>query len=326
VFRDIYGRLVALRIGELARRTGVEVGTLRAWERRFGLLTPTRSGGGQRQYAEADVARVLTVRRLVDEGLTVAAAAERVVSAGDTGPPTEPESRLLQQILETLDQGILVGKDARTRYANRRAAQMLACSVDDLLNHTILDFVPEDERAGAMGKVTALRQGDVPEPFDQRIRRADGTTFVAECHVRPMFDRAGRYEGSVAIMRDVTGQRAAEDRDRFRVALLDAVGEALMATRTDGTIAYMNDAAEDLWGWKAAEVIGKNVDSFAHAEGAWELLEEMRARAAACETYSCDVPMLCRDGSQILCFITMSPVRSVDGELLGRIVVFRDLT
>ncbi|MBV9284162.1 MAG: MerR family transcriptional regulator, partial [Acidimicrobiia bacterium] len=92
-----------MRIGELARRTGVQAGTLRAWERRFGLLQPTRTKGGQRHYSEADVARIATVRRLVNDGMTLAAAAERVVSAGDSAPPSEVDSRLLQQVLQTLD-------------------------------------------------------------------------------------------------------------------------------------------------------------------------------------------------------------------------------
>ena len=35
-----------IRIGELSRRTGVGVDTLRAWERRHGVLEPTRSDGG----------------------------------------------------------------------------------------------------------------------------------------------------------------------------------------------------------------------------------------------------------------------------------------
>ena len=237
-----------MRIGELARRTGIEAGTLRAWERRFGLLQPTRTPGGQRQYSEVDVARILTVRRLIDEGLTLGAAADRVVAGGDGGPAGEPETKLLQQILQTLDQGILVGKDARTRYVNRRAAQIFGCSVDELLTRSILDFIPDEERQRAKEQVLDLRQGVVRGPFDQRVRRPDGTTRVIEAHVRPMFDRAGRYEGSISVMRDVTEQRAAEAQDRFRVALLDAVGEALMATSSDGTVAYMNEAAEALWG------------------------------------------------------------------------------
>jgi methanogenic corrinoid protein MtbC1 len=42
-----------VRIGELSRRTGVRVDTLRAWERRYGLLRPERSPGGFRLYVSA---------------------------------------------------------------------------------------------------------------------------------------------------------------------------------------------------------------------------------------------------------------------------------
>ena len=47
-----------LRIGELSKRSGVSPGLLRAWERRYGLLRPTRSAGGLRLYSAADVERV----------------------------------------------------------------------------------------------------------------------------------------------------------------------------------------------------------------------------------------------------------------------------
>ena len=315
-----------MRIGELARRTGVEAGTLRAWERRFGLLEPTRTKGGQRHYSEADVARVATVRRLVSDGMTLAAAAERVVSAGDGAPPSETDSRLLEQVLQTLDQAVLVGKDAHLRYVNRTAARMLGLTIDELLTHSLFDVIPEEDRQKAKETQAGLRQGETPGPFDIRLRRSDGTTIVAESFVRPMFDRAGRYEGSVATFRDVTERRAAEAQDRFRVAMLDAVADALMAVTSDGTIAYMNDAAEKLWGWKAEDVVGRPVEASPVAVGAEQQLDELRAHAAAGEPYDCEIPTLHFDGSTIPCHLMMRPVRSSDGELLGRIIVFRDVS
>jgi len=225
-----------MRIGELARRTGVEAGTLRAWERRFKLLSPGRSRGGQRQYSEADVERVLTVRRLVDEGLTVAAAVRRVLGIGDRALPSEAESLLLHQIVENLEHGIVVGRDARTRYVNRRAAHIVGCSVDDFRARSLLEFIPDEELPLAKERMAQLRQGVIPEPFDQRLRRADGTPIIVECHIRPMFDRAGRYEGSVSIMRDVTEQRQLDDevhtRD-FRASAVAVLGARALAERRD---------------------------------------------------------------------------------------------
>ena len=65
----------ALRIGELSRRTGVSPELLRAWERRYGLLQPTRSTGGLRLYAPADLARVQAMQQHLAEGFAAAEAA-----------------------------------------------------------------------------------------------------------------------------------------------------------------------------------------------------------------------------------------------------------
>src|SRR5512144_1498369 len=64
-----------LRIGELSKRTGVSPELLRAWERRYGLLRPTRSSGGLRLYADPDVERVRLMQRHLAEGLAAAEAA-----------------------------------------------------------------------------------------------------------------------------------------------------------------------------------------------------------------------------------------------------------
>src|SRR3954447_17499429 len=77
-----YAPAMAMRVGELARRTGVGVSTLRAWERRFRFLEPQRSAAGHRVYDETDVERVEAVVRLVAEGLTLQAAITRVTTVG----------------------------------------------------------------------------------------------------------------------------------------------------------------------------------------------------------------------------------------------------
>ena len=58
-----------MRIGDLAARAGVSVRSLRYYEEQ-GLLTSTRSAGGQRHYTESDVERVAFVQRLYAAGLS----------------------------------------------------------------------------------------------------------------------------------------------------------------------------------------------------------------------------------------------------------------
>jgi DNA-binding transcriptional MerR regulator len=71
-----------LRIGELSARTDVRPDTLRAWERRYGLLEPSRSDGGFRLYSATDEQRVHAMVRYLEAGTPTAEAARLVVRGG----------------------------------------------------------------------------------------------------------------------------------------------------------------------------------------------------------------------------------------------------
>src|SRR3954451_7102367 len=95
-----------LRIGELSKRTGVSAELLRAWERRYGLLRPSRSSGGLRLYASADVERVGLMQQHLAEGLAAAeaaAAASRAVVGGGAPPPALSSAALRAELAGTLD-------------------------------------------------------------------------------------------------------------------------------------------------------------------------------------------------------------------------------
>lgn len=79
-------RLVALR-------TGLSPHVLRAWERRYGVVTPSRSEGGQRLYSDLDLQRFVLLRKLVDRGHAIGRIA---------GLPLEELARLDQESEEQL--------------------------------------------------------------------------------------------------------------------------------------------------------------------------------------------------------------------------------
>jgi len=67
-------------IKQAARLSGVTEASLRAWERRYGVVVPQRNESGYRIYDEQNLAAVSTMRRLVDEGWSPAQAADAVRS------------------------------------------------------------------------------------------------------------------------------------------------------------------------------------------------------------------------------------------------------
>ena len=67
----------------------MQVDTLRAWERRYGLLEPSRSSGGFRLYTPRDEQRVREMKALIDSGVSAAQAAR--LAAGRSAAPTSGE-------------------------------------------------------------------------------------------------------------------------------------------------------------------------------------------------------------------------------------------
>ena len=87
----------ALRIGEFARRAGVNPELLRAWERRYRLLQPIRTEGGFRLYTAEDAERVEEMKRGLAEGLSAAEAARRALAA-----PAQTDEPALDRARERL--------------------------------------------------------------------------------------------------------------------------------------------------------------------------------------------------------------------------------
>jgi DNA-binding transcriptional MerR regulator len=95
-------RVALYRIGTAARLSGVEIATLRNWERRYGIVVASRNARRQRLYARADIDRLRLIKQWIDRGLS-AGEAHALVREGS------PEKALETQELE----GWRVRADAR---------------------------------------------------------------------------------------------------------------------------------------------------------------------------------------------------------------------
>ncbi len=64
------------RSGVAARLSGLHPETLRVWERRYAIVGPQRSDGGQRLYSASDVTRLIHIKQLVDLGHAIGVVAK----------------------------------------------------------------------------------------------------------------------------------------------------------------------------------------------------------------------------------------------------------
>lgn len=144
-----------LRIGELGRRVGLKPELLRAWERRYGVLQPARSGGGLRLYSQADERRVRHMQSRIADGLSPAEAA-RVVLAGDAEEPISEVGPLMHVQADRL-------RDALDRFdafeAHAALDRLLAAfSLDTVLEDAVVPYLRELGARWEGGTVTVAQE------------------------------------------------------------------------------------------------------------------------------------------------------------------------
>jgi PAS domain S-box-containing protein len=141
-----------------------------------------------------------------------------------------------------------------------------------------------------------------------------------------LFNHAGRYEGAVALVSDVTMPSEAATQARLRATLLDSIGEAVVAATPDETVLYVNAAAERLFGWRGADVVGRNGRQLLPAPQAAKDAARIHASLLKSERYSGTLMFARRDGSQFLGHLTSGPVLDNSGTLVGLVAVISDQT
>ena len=146
-----------LRIGQLAKRTGVSPELLRAWEQRYGLLQPTRTTGGFRLYSAADEARVQRMQSLVSGGLAAAQAARLVLSGGEPAPPTtSPAATTLEDAAGNLTASL---DQLDEQGANAALDRLLAAyTVETVLQEVILPYLHRLGDRWAAGEVSVAQE------------------------------------------------------------------------------------------------------------------------------------------------------------------------
>ncbi|WP_053153226.1 MerR family transcriptional regulator [Pseudomonas sp. Pf153] len=84
-------------IREVSRLTGVNPVTLRAWERRYGLIQPTRTESGHRLYSLGDIEKVRTILAWIDRGVAVSKVSKLLARADSvkSGIPSIPSGRVI---------------------------------------------------------------------------------------------------------------------------------------------------------------------------------------------------------------------------------------
>jgi diguanylate cyclase (GGDEF)-like protein/PAS domain S-box-containing protein len=113
---------------------------------------------------------------------------------------------------------------------------------------------------------------------------------------------------------------------RFQAKLLDAVGQAVIATDPQGNVIYWNRAAEELYGWSVGEVMGRSITEVTLFEGPVERAEEIIAEILAGRSWSGELEVRRKDGTIFPATVSATPVYEEQGVLIAIIGVSTGIT
>ena len=154
-------------------------------------------------------------------------------------------------------------------------------------------------------------------------------------NARRLQQRGDHCQYILLAMEDITERKQAQDslfeeKERAQVTLR-CIGEAVITTDANGIVEYLNPTAEQLTGWREAEACGQPIYKVYKIidEGSHEPGENLVARCLQQgQTISLkqDVVIISRNGQEYAIEDTIAPIRGSCGELLGAVIVFRDVT
>jgi PAS domain-containing protein len=261
----------------------------------------------------------------------------------------------LEAILTTMTDGVIVFDDkGAITYANAVARRIFALAADPTYETrplheraVLLDVRDEQGRPLPLEYWPPFQmlKGRVltdTNTMDMRVRTLDGREVQLNIGGAPIYNQEGRIIGAIALYRDVTERRRLEreaaERANLVQAVFDAEVDGIFVCDADGKVTRANRTALELFGLDG-------VPSFSHLSRDERIAEmDMRdehgqpltressplSRVLCGEvltgSHAVDLMTCTHDGRKLLISITGAPLRNVEGQIVGAILIARDVT
>jgi PAS domain S-box-containing protein len=175
--------------------------------------------------------------------------------------------------------------------------------------------------------VRVLRDGVVTGLANHTVLRSrSGASIPIADSGAPIRDTLGALRGAVLVFRDVGEKRHAELEARRLASIVSSSADAIVGESLDGKITAWNAAAEQLFGYTAAQVMGRSV-ALLEAPGFEEATGQRLMRVRRGErVQQYDTVRMHKDGHRLAVSVSVSPIYDEDGQVIGASKIVRDIS
>jgi PAS domain S-box-containing protein len=208
---------------------------------------------------------------------------------------------------------------------NQAASKLIGKTKSELIGTHQRFLHPEAERKEKFSKTFAEHCSDKEgRIIDSQIITKDGE--IIDVIIRGSLVEVNGKKMLQGIFRDVTERKKVEEKMRFQARLLNAIEQAVIAANINGEIIYWNHAAEQLYGWAEAEVVGRNITEILLQDFIQEDTQGVLRHLSEGKSWTGEAILKRRDGTVLTVIIATSPITNDAGETIGILGVSTDIT
>jgi PAS domain S-box-containing protein len=211
---------------------------------------------------------------------------------------------------------------------NRGAEKLFGYTALETVGQHVTMLFPPDRFDEEPGILARIQRGEMIDHYETVRKRKDGTLIDISITVSPIHGADGKVIGASKVARDISELK--RQQEKFRVTLA-SIGDAVIATDTEGHVTFVNPVAEQLTGWPEKEALGHplrevfriiNEETRAEVETpVSKVLREGGTVGLANHTV-----LVARDGTERPIDDSAAPIRLGTNVLEGVVLVFRDVS
>jgi PAS domain S-box-containing protein len=239
------------------------------------------------------------------------------------------EARLQALLDAAADAVVIMGEDLRVQLFSKSAERLFGYEAAEVVGRNVSMLMPEPMRSQHDGFVKRYLDGGERHVIgmgrEVMARRKNGAPFPCYLSLGEGQAAGGRF--FIGILHDLSREKDTYRRMRQLAALVDSTGDAVVGQTLDGIVTYWNKGARELYGYSAAEAIGRDAAEIIVPLERQEELAAIRDRIARGEGVArIETVRSHKSGRRLAVSLTISPILDETGAVSGASSIARDIT
>jgi diguanylate cyclase (GGDEF)-like protein/PAS domain S-box-containing protein len=209
---------------------------------------------------------------------------------------------------------------------NLTAAELLGNERKYLIGHPLSPYLTSDSLQTFIKHRQLALETKRPRVCELSIRLRHGRETYVQVRTAALETSPDMPQLWRSVMTDITDRKHQEQKANYQAYLLDNVSDAIIATDNDLRITQWNKSAENLYGWREAEVLGKLIDSVCGTEFPAGVQERAKSQLMAQKFWQGELRQQKRDGVKLWVIASVSQLQDEQGRIIGGVTINHDIT